>query len=119
MPDLEIMWTKVDEAPALATFSLLPIVQAFVGVILRQLDTKPPSLDPDRRVALRIEPGRTAEYLGRNLILLQCEPRVVEGVLRKITQQFAQRFRAAQTMTINKLIYLLEALFPARSESAR
>src|SRR5258705_9318487 len=31
MPDLEIVWTKVDEAPALATFSLLPIVQAFVG----------------------------------------------------------------------------------------
>lgn len=31
MPDLEIVWTKVDEAPALATYSLLPIVQAFVG----------------------------------------------------------------------------------------
>jgi len=31
MPNLEIMWTKVDEAPALATFSLLPIVKAFVG----------------------------------------------------------------------------------------
>jgi isocitrate dehydrogenase len=31
MSDLEIVWTKVDEAPALATFSLLPIVAAFVG----------------------------------------------------------------------------------------
>src|SRR5437763_15252926 len=31
MSDLEIVWTKVDEAPALATFSLLPIVQAFIG----------------------------------------------------------------------------------------
>ena len=31
MSDLEIVWTKVDEAPALATLSLLPIVQAFVG----------------------------------------------------------------------------------------
>ncbi|HVV60905.1 MAG TPA: NADP-dependent isocitrate dehydrogenase [Pseudolabrys sp.] len=31
MPNNEIMWTKVDEAPALATFSLLPIVKAFVG----------------------------------------------------------------------------------------
>src|SRR5256885_6376055 len=30
-PDLEIMWTRVDEAPALSTFSPLPIVQAFVG----------------------------------------------------------------------------------------
>src|ERR1700680_4796791 len=31
MSDLEIVWTKVDEAPAFATLSLLPIVQAFVG----------------------------------------------------------------------------------------
>jgi isocitrate dehydrogenase len=31
MANLEIMWTKVDEAPALATYSLLPIVQGFVG----------------------------------------------------------------------------------------
>ena len=25
----KIIWTKIDEAPALATYSLLPIVQAF------------------------------------------------------------------------------------------
>ena len=31
MSKLEIVWTKVDEAPGLATFSLLPIVEAFVG----------------------------------------------------------------------------------------
>src|ERR1700744_1147940 len=31
MSDLEIGWKKVDEAPGLATFSLLPIVEAFVG----------------------------------------------------------------------------------------
>ena len=31
MSNLEIMWTKVDEAPGLATFSLLPIVEAFVA----------------------------------------------------------------------------------------
>ena len=31
MTDLEIMWTKVDEDPALATLSLLPIVEDFVG----------------------------------------------------------------------------------------
>src|SRR3981081_355161 len=31
MSDLEIVWTKVDEAPWLVRFSLLPIVEAFVG----------------------------------------------------------------------------------------
>ena len=29
MTEKKIIWTKIDEAPALATYSLLPIVQAF------------------------------------------------------------------------------------------
>jgi len=29
MPSSKIIWTKIDEAPALATYTLLPIVQAF------------------------------------------------------------------------------------------
>ena len=44
MSDLEIMWTKVDEAPALATYSLLPIVQAFVGAAGVQMKIKDISL---------------------------------------------------------------------------
>jgi isocitrate dehydrogenase len=62
MPDLEIMWTKVDEAPALATFSLLPIVEAFVGaagvsVKLKDISLAgriianfPEKLDPKQRI---------------------------------------------------------------------
>src|SRR5690349_7707773 len=62
MSDLEIMWTKVDEAPALATFSLLPIVEAFVGaagvsvklkdisLAGRILATFPEKLKPEQRI---------------------------------------------------------------------
>src|SRR6516165_2903880 len=44
MPNLEIMWTKVDEAPALATYSLLPIVEAFVGAAAVSVKLKDISL---------------------------------------------------------------------------
>src|ERR1700739_4279399 len=44
MSDLEIVWTKVDEAPALATFSLLPIVEAFVGAAGISMELKDISL---------------------------------------------------------------------------
>ncbi|HUA56938.1 MAG TPA: NADP-dependent isocitrate dehydrogenase [Candidatus Sulfotelmatobacter sp.] len=44
MPDLEIVWTKVDEAPGLATHSLLPIVQAFVGAAHVKMKLKDISL---------------------------------------------------------------------------
>ena len=44
MSKLEIMWTKVDEAPALATYSLLPIVQAFAGAAGVSVELKDISL---------------------------------------------------------------------------
>ena len=50
MSDLEIVWTKVDEAPALATYSLLPIVQAFVGAAGVKMTLKDISL-PGRILA--------------------------------------------------------------------
>src|SRR5258708_34249479 len=91
------------------------VFRPFMGVILRQLYSEPPGLDPDRGVALRIEPGRPTEHLGRNLILLECDTWVFEGVLREIPQQFAQRFEAAQTDTMNNHAYLLEARVAALS----
>ncbi len=39
-----IVWTKVDEAPALATYSLLPIMKAFVKAADIELETKDISL---------------------------------------------------------------------------
>jgi hypothetical protein len=44
---------------------------------------------------------------------------MIEGVFGEISKQFAERFRAAQAMTIGKLLYLLEALFPSRGEGTR
>ena len=62
MSELEIVWTKVDEAPALATYSLLPIVESFVGVAGVKMSLKdisltgrilanfPENLTPEQRV---------------------------------------------------------------------
>jgi isocitrate dehydrogenase len=58
----KIIWTKIDEAPALATYSLLPIVQAFtrgtgvevetrdISVAGRILANFPEKLKPDQKV---------------------------------------------------------------------
>jgi isocitrate dehydrogenase len=63
MAKLEIMWTRVDEAPALATYSLLPIVEAFTktaGISVKLKDISlagrilaafPDKLKPEQRVA--------------------------------------------------------------------
>jgi isocitrate dehydrogenase len=83
MPDLEIMWTKVDEAPALATYSLLPIVEAFVGaagvsVKLKDISLAgrivanfPEKLKPEQRIGDELaELGALATRPEANIIKL-------------------------------------------------
>ncbi len=62
MTNAKIIWTQVDEAPALATYSLLPIVQAFtkaagiavetrdISLAGRVLANFPESLSPEQRI---------------------------------------------------------------------
>jgi isocitrate dehydrogenase len=83
MPDLEIMWTKVDEAPALATYSLLPIVQAFAGAAGVSMKLKdislagrilanfPEKLNPAQRIGDELaELGELATKPEANIIKL-------------------------------------------------
>ena len=83
MPDLEIMWTKVDEAPGLATFSLLPIVEAFVataGVKMKLKDISltgriianfPDKLKPEQKINDELtELGKLAMKPEANIIKL-------------------------------------------------
>jgi isocitrate dehydrogenase len=44
MADYKIIWTKIDEAPALATYCLLPIVKAFAKGTGVEFETKDISL---------------------------------------------------------------------------
>ena len=83
MSKLEIMWTKVDEAPALATYSLLPIVSAFVGaagvsVTLKDISLSgrilanfPDKLKPEQKINDELaELGKLAMKPEANIIKL-------------------------------------------------
>jgi isocitrate dehydrogenase len=83
MSNLEIMWTKVDEAPGLATFSLLPIVEAFVataGVKMKLKDISltgriianfPDKLKPEQKINDELtELGKLAMKPEANIIKL-------------------------------------------------
>ncbi len=81
--EAKIVWTKVDEAPALATYSLLPIVQAFTaaaGVVVETRDISlagrilanfPENLTPAQRQADDLtELGELAKTPEANIIKL-------------------------------------------------
>ena len=44
MAKFNIVWTKIDEAPALATYSLLPVVKAYAKACGIEVETKDISL---------------------------------------------------------------------------
>jgi isocitrate dehydrogenase len=66
--ETKIVWTKVDEAPALATYSLLPIVQAFTAAAGVAVETRDISLGgrilsnfPDKLTAAQAQADDLAE----------------------------------------------------------
>ena len=69
MPSHKIVWTKIDEAPALATYSLLPIVQAFTNGAGVEFETRDISL-AGRIIANFPENLTEAQRLPDNLSLL-------------------------------------------------
>ena len=79
----KIYWTKVDEAPALATYSLLPIVQAFTAAAGVSVETKdislagriianfPDKLAPEQKIADELTwLGDLTQRLEANIIKL-------------------------------------------------
>src|SRR5207244_7468368 len=81
--DPTIIYTHTDEAPALATYSLLPIVQAYASKAGVRLETRdislagriiasfPEWLEPDQRIGDALsELGELARQPGANIIKL-------------------------------------------------
>ena len=58
---------------------------------------------------LRIEIVRTAENLGRDLVLLQRRSGMIERVLSQIAQQFAEGFRPVKHLAVDQLVNLPQA----------
>jgi len=61
------------------------IVGALIGIIFGKFDSQPTSLYPNGGVTLRIEAGWPTQNLGRDLVLLQADAGMIQGVFSKIT----------------------------------
>ena len=83
MTDSKIIWTKTDEAPLLATYSLLPIIRAFTrgsGVVVETRDISlagrvianfPDSLSEDQKISDHLgELGQLVKSPEANIIKL-------------------------------------------------
>ena len=55
-------------------------------VVFSQLRTKPPRLNADHGIYLRVEVCRASEDLSRNLVFLDGRSRMVQGMLSEISK---------------------------------
>jgi len=83
MPSSKIIWTKIDEAPALATYTLLPIVQAFakgtgvevetwdISLVGRIIANFPDNLSEDQKIPdFLAQLGELTQSPGANIVKL-------------------------------------------------
>ena len=83
MPSSRIIWTKIDEAPALATYTLLPIVQAFakgtgvevetwdISLVGRIIANFPDNLSEDQKIPDYLaQLGELTQSPGANIVKL-------------------------------------------------
>lgn len=105
MTDSTIIYTHTDEAPALATASFLPIIQAFTGAADVDIDTRdislsgrilavfPERLTPEQRVADALaELGELAKLPEANIIKLPNVSASIPQLKAAIAELQAQGF---------------------------
>ncbi|TET86872.1 MAG: NADP-dependent isocitrate dehydrogenase, partial [Sulfurovum sp.] len=101
----KIIWSKIDEAPALATYSLLPIVNAFtqaagvdvvtsdISLAGRVLSKFPERLNEDQRVADELaELGNVVQQPDGNIIKLPNVSASIGQLIECITELQGQGY---------------------------
>lgn len=64
------------------------VFRALSAVVLSELGAESAGLDANHRIDLGIEVCGATKHLGRNLILLNGRPGVVEDMFGQVTEQF-------------------------------
>src|SRR5947207_2633652 len=90
------------------------IFSAFRSVVLGEFGTQTPCLHTNQGVQMRIKTGGAPEDLGRNLIFLQRNSRMLQRLVSQIAQQLTKRLRTMQGMAIHQPLDLGEELLRIR-----
>ncbi len=95
----------------LAQFDNDWVVDSLRCVVLREFGAEAARLYAHERIEMRIKISRPAEDLGGNLIFLECDSRLFDGVFGEITKELAERLGSLKSMAVYQLLYLEKARF--------
>ncbi len=105
MGNHKIIWTKIDEAPALATYALLPIVKSFTKGTGIEVETK------DISLAGRII-SNFPDRLTDAQKMWNYHPHVIEGELSRLRDII--KFQADQLVAANKALRMFRKMTEKR-----
>jgi len=121
----KIIWTKIDEAPALATYSLLPIVQAFTKGTGVSVETRDISL-AGRIIAnfpeTLTESQRIPDYMAQlGALALTPEANIIKlpNVSASIPQLMAAFNCGIEALTLGSLMILASGFWVRSRSSAK
>src|SRR6267142_6820144 len=103
-------WMKRQDIGPFWQFNPDGISGPFGGIVLRQLRSKAPRLYANHGVQLGVKIRLAAKDFGRNLILFQGNARMIQNVFGKITEQFAEGFRAMEGLAADESFNLPKIL---------
>ena len=86
------------------------VAGSFGRIIFGKFGAKASGLDANHGIYVWIEVFIAPENFRRNLILLRSGARVLQRMIREITQQVAQRLGAVQSTTLQYAVNLIEVL---------
>ena len=87
------------------------VFAALRSVIFGKFGAQASGLDPNEGVQMRIEIARTPENFGGDLIFLQRQSGMLDGMVGEVPQEFAQRLRTVKSMAIYQLLNLEKSRF--------
>src|ERR1700691_2037149 len=91
---------------SLGQFDPNGIFGAFSRVVLRELGPQAPGLNAHHGIYGRVEVRGAAEFLGRNLMLLEGCSGMLDGVVRQVAKQLAERLRPMEHAAVRDLLHL-------------
>src|SRR5215469_1897626 len=106
-----VAFVEAQRIGAVRQFDDNVVGDSFVAVVVEKLQTEATGLHANGGIGLRVEVFRASEDFSGDLVFLQGNAGLRQGMVGQVAEQFTQGFGLAQCVTVNEFLNLAETAF--------